>query len=481
LKTWAIASYGSGMQLDITGVVLAAGMGKRMRSEKSKVLFVIAGRPLLIYPLRALRAVGVNLAVVVASPANRLGVADCLDAAAGDLAGLDCSLAVQEQQLGTGDAVRAALGQLTTEWTLILYGDGPLILERDLAALIAATAYGQGSLALLTCRLADPKGYGRILRRDGAIVGIREERDLLDEQERQNTEVNPGIYLLRTALLREALASLRPNNAQHEYYLTDIVAFAAERGTVQDVPAHASALLGVNDRWELARAEQLMFERIRERHARAGVTLHGEPQIDDSVELEPDVEISAQVVLRGNTRIGAGSVVDVGCVLSDASVGRSARLKPYSVVTESVVGDGAQVGPFAHLRPGSVLEEQVHVGNFVETKQTRLRAFAKANHLAYLGDADIGEKTNVGAGTIVCNYDGFAKWRTTIGAGAFIGSDSQLVAPLNIGNGAYVATGSTVTEDVPDDALAIGRSRQINKPGYAIELRRKLKQRAPTK
>src|SRR5690606_9307828 len=264
-----------------------------------------------------------------------------------------------------------------------------------------------------------------------------------------------------------------PENGQGEYYLTDAVRLLGP-ARVASVLGHADALVGVNDRAQLHDAEERLFARIRERHGRAGVTVRGDARIDDTVVIEPDALIEAGVRLRGATRIGAGARIDVGAVLDDADVGEGVVIKPYSVITASTVRARAQVGPFAHLRPDSLLEEDAHVGNFVETKKTRLGRGAKANHLSYLGDGDDGDGANVVAGTILCNYDGFRKHRIVIGEGAFIGSDSQLVAPVTIGKGAYVGTGTTVTRDVPDDALAIGRARQENKAGYAPRLKERL-------
>lgn len=470
------------MKIDASGVVLAAGLGKRMQSGKSKVLFEAAGRPLLAYPLLVHAALGIRHTVVVASPGNRSQVEQALEALRADLGELECVVAVQEQQLGTGDAVRAALPALHTDWTLISYGDVPLLLESDLRALAAAVELGGTELALLTCALSTPTGYGRVLlAADGSVREVREERDLTSTEERAITLVNPGVYLVSRRLLADALASLRPNNAQGEYYLTDIVAFASARGRVVAVPGDDSALHGVNDRAQLRDVERRLFQRIAQRHARAGVTVHGDVFVDDTVQIEPDAEIGPGVVLRGSSRIQSGAVIDVGSVVDASSVGPGAWLKPYSVVTDSWIGADAQIGPFAHLRPGSRLERDARLGNFVETKQATLGEGAKANHLAYLGDVDVGPGSNIGAGTIVCNYDGFAKWRSRIGAGVFVGSDSQIVSPVEIGDGAYVATGSTVTADVPGDALAIARSRQVNKEGYATPLRERLRERAPKK
>jgi bifunctional UDP-N-acetylglucosamine pyrophosphorylase/glucosamine-1-phosphate N-acetyltransferase len=232
--------------------------------------------------------------------------------------------------------------------------------------------------------------------------------------------------------------------------------------------------MGVNDREQLRQAEEALFASIRARLGRSGVTVHGDARIDDTVTIEPGAEIEAAVRLRGATSIGTGAFIDVGSVVTDATIGARAVLKPYSIIGQSSVGDAAQIGPFSHLRPDSVIEAEAHIGNFVETKKTRVRRGAKANHLAYLGDGDVGERANVGAGTIFCNYDGFQKHRTTIGADAFVGSDSQLVAPVSVGQGAYVASGSSITEDVPDGALAIARARQTNKLDYAAPLKAKL-------
>jgi bifunctional UDP-N-acetylglucosamine pyrophosphorylase/glucosamine-1-phosphate N-acetyltransferase len=382
---------------------------------------------------------------------------------------------VQDPPRGTGDAVRVGLAAVAHARTLILYGDTPLLRAEDLSGLLTALDTPDHQLSILTALLDTPFGYGRVLRDEkGLILEVREQRDLQSEAERAIREVNAGMYAADTQTLRAAVADLKPNNAQGEYYLTDIVAFVAKSSPVAAVQGDADALVGVNDRADLARAEELLFARHREQHRRAGVTVHGDARIDSGVEIAADADIGAGVSLRGRCKVGARTRIDSGSVLVDSEVGEGAEIKPYCVIMQSSVGDGAQLGPFAHLRPESVIEADAHIGNFVETKKTRVRRGAKANHLAYLGDADIGEKANIGAGTIICNYDGFVKHRTTIGAGAFVGSDSQLVAPVVIGKNAYVGTGTTVTEDVPDEALAIGRARQVNKPGYANKLRERL-------
>jgi bifunctional UDP-N-acetylglucosamine pyrophosphorylase/glucosamine-1-phosphate N-acetyltransferase len=326
---------------------------------------------------------------------------------------------------------------------------------------------------------ADPHGYGRILRApDGRVLEIREHKDLKTDAERAVREVNAGMYAGKTSVVAAAVKELLPTNAQGELYLTDIVANIARTGRVAALTGSIETLVGVNDRAQLREAEELLYERIRVRLGREGVLVRGDARIDDTVTVAPGAEIEAGVRLRGQTSVGPDTRIDVGSVLTDMRIGAGVSIKPYSVMASSSVGDRAEIGPFSHLRPDSEIEAEAHLGNFVETKKTRVRRGAKANHLAYLGDADVGERSNVGAGTIVCNYDGYQKHRTVIGAGAFIGSDSQLVAPVTIGKGAFVASGTTVTEDVPDDALAIGRARQENKPGKAAVLKTRLAEAA---
>jgi bifunctional UDP-N-acetylglucosamine pyrophosphorylase/glucosamine-1-phosphate N-acetyltransferase len=306
-------------------------------------------------------------------------------------------------------------------------------------------------------------------------VGVREHKDASPE-ERAIREVNPAVYVAQRAFLREAIAALRADNAQGELYLTDVVAQAAVAGGVSALRAgDHRALVGINDRAQLAAAEEVLHGRIADRWRQRGATIRAGARVDAGVEIEPDAVVEHAVVLRGSTRVGAGARIDVGSVLTDVAVAPGAVLKPYTVASQSTIGEGAQLGPFSHLRPESRIEAEAHIGNFVETKKTTVRRGAKANHLAYLGDGDVGEGANIGAGTIFCNYDGFQKHRTEIGAGAFIGSDSHLVAPVRVGAGAYVATGTTVTRDVPDDALAIGRVRQENKEGYGKRLKTRLK------
>ena len=459
-----------------TAIILAAGQGTRMRSTLPKVLHHVAGRPILHHVVRAALAAGVTDVVVVVGHG-----AEAVTSSLGRAFGAAVRTVVQAERRGTGHATLIALPVVpdTSEDLLVLCGDTPLLLASDLRGLLLALAeHPAASLAMLTCTLGDPAGYGRVLRdASNRIVAVREQKDASVE-ERAITEVNPSVYAGKAGFFREALPALTPNNAQGELYLTDAVALAAARGRVLGVSADGSSLLGINDRAQLHEAEERLHARIADAWRRQGVTVRSGARIDDTVKLEADVVIESGVVLRGETSVAAGAVIDVGCVLTNAAVGPGANLKPYSVLTDSRVLAAAQVGPLAHLRVGSKIGEGAHVGNFVEVKNTTLGAGAKANHLAYLGDGDIGDKANIGAGTIFCNYDGFAKHRTVIGKGAFIGSDSQLVAPVTVGEGAYVATGTTVTRDVPAGALAIARPRQENKEGYAAGLRQKLSEAA---
>ena len=462
---------------ELAVIVLAAGQGTRMKSERPKVLHEVAGRPMIAWPVGAALEAGATKVVVVVGHGR--------DAVTAELAArFDARVvtAVQEEQRGTGHAARVALPALEgfAGDVVILYGDVPLIEPEAIATVTRAR--GDAPLALLTCRVDDPTGYGRILRDPSGqrVIGIREHRDA-SEAERAIDEINPGLFAADAGFLREALATLSDDNAQGELYLTDIVG-AAPGGAV-GVGWPMESLMGVNDRAQLAEASARMRRRIATRHAEAGVTIKdlARVDIDAEVRIEPDAILEPNVTLRGATSIGAGARIDVGCVLDDVTVARGAYLKPYTVAQASSVGEGAQIGPFSHLRPGSELGPETHVGNFVETKKTTMARGAKANHLAYLGDGVIGANVNVGAGTIFCNYDGFQKHVTTLEEGCFIGSDSQLVAPITVGAGAYVGTGTTVTKDVPADALAVGRAKQVNKEGYASRLRARLKAQAKPK
>lgn len=463
-------------QRPLAAVVLAAGQGTRMKSSLPKVLHPVCGLPMVAWVVRAALASGATRVVVVVGHGREKVEADLRARF-----GTEVEIAVQAEQRGTGHAVRCGMEPLASFEgdVAILCGDVPLLEKDAISALVAARA-GGAPVAVLTGQLDDPTGYGRILRdAQGRVIGIREHKDCSPE-ERAIQEWNAGVYAIDAAFLRRSLARLEPKNVQNELYLTDVVAMAAGEGGAVGVAWRVESVAGVNDRFQLSEVEGVMRRRIAKRLGESGVTIRDPATlyVDADVAVEPDVVLEANVTLRGRTRIGAGARVDVGCVLDDVEVAAGAVLKPYSVAQKSKIGEAAQVGPFSNLRPESELGPEVHVGNFVELKKTRMGRGSKANHLAYLGDGIVGEKVNVGAGTIFCNYDGFQKHVTVLEDGAFIGSDSHLVAPVRVGKGAYVATGTTVTKDVPDDALAVGRAKQSNKDGYASRLRARLKAQA---
>ena len=461
------------MNPPLAAVVLCAGKGTRMESETAKVLHPILGRPLAWYPItRAFESGCQQVVAVIGHQAEQ--VRATMSKA---FEGQALAFAVQENQRGTGDAVAAARGCLTgfTGAVLILMGDVPLLTVETLTKLVTAFRASKGPLARVSCKPADATGYGRVLRGPGRKVeGIVEHKDATPEQ-RLITEINAGLYVADARFLWGALETLTPANAQGELYLTDIVAKAAAVGEVVVVEADAREVEGINDRAELAERAELLRARINRRHMKVGVSLQHPAStfIDEGVEIGRDTVIGPNVTISGECEIGSGVTIGQGSVLNHSTIGDGTEVKPYSVFEEAVVGPRCHIGPFARLRPGTVLDEGVHVGNFVETKKTRMKKGSKANHLAYLGDAEIGAGCNIGAGTITCNYDGVNKHQTVLGDGVFIGSDTQLVAPVTIGDGAFIAAGSTITENVPAQALALSRTPQTIKEGWA-ERRRKV-------
>jgi bifunctional UDP-N-acetylglucosamine pyrophosphorylase/glucosamine-1-phosphate N-acetyltransferase len=450
----------------LAAVVLAAGKGTRMKSAQAKVLHHAAGRPLAYYPVKRALELGASPVVVVVGHQ-----AEAVEAAlAAALPDAPLRFAVQAEQLGTAHAVLCAKTALRGHAgpVLILSGDTPLLRTATLREVVSARARSRAPLALAAMTVEAPRGYGRIVRDGrGRAARVVEEKDATDA-ERAIQEVNAGLYCADAAFLWKNLTRIGSKNAQQEFYLPDLVALAARAGGAAVVPVPAEESAGVNDRAELARAARILVSRRAEDLMRSGVTIEDPARFDcdEGVEIGKDAVIEPNVRLRGRTRIGAGSTVGAGAVLVNAEIGEQVTIKPYTVIEDSSVAASAILGPFSRLRPGSEIGEGAHVGNFVETKKTRLGKGAKANHLTYLGDATIGAGVNVGAGTITCNYDGEKKHPTTIGDGAFIGSDSILVAPIEIGAGAYVAAGSTLTDRVPPGALALGRARQVTKEGW---------------
>lgn len=446
------------MSLDI--VILAAGQGTRMRSALPKVLHPVAGKAMLghvIDTARQLEPQGIH--VVIGHGAETVRER---------LAAEDLGFVVQAQQLGTGHAVAQALPQLTAERVLILYGDVPLIQAETLQRLLEKV--GPEQLALLTVELADPTGYGRIIRdAEGVVRAIVEHKDASPEQ-RAIREGNTGILAVPGKRLAEWLGRLSNDNAQGEYYLTDVIAMAVADGLVvaTERAADEMEVLGANDRIQLSQLERHYQQRAARRLMAQGVTLIDPQRFDvrGDVSVGRDITIDVNVILEGRVVIEDNVQIGPNCVIKDSILHKGAIVKANSHLEGAEVGEGADCGPFARLRPGAVLGARAHVGNFVELKNAVMGEGAKAGHLAYLGDAEIGARTNIGAGTITCNYDGANKFRTVMGEDVFIGSNSSLVAPVTLGDGVTTGAGSTITQDVPANTLAVGRAKQRNIEGW---------------
>jgi bifunctional UDP-N-acetylglucosamine pyrophosphorylase/glucosamine-1-phosphate N-acetyltransferase len=447
-------------------VILAAGKGTRMKSARPKVLHELAGNPMIEHVLRAVDGLHATESVVVIGHGG-----DQVRAALAARSALQ--FAVQSPQLGTGHALlqaeQALKGKSGT--VLLLSADVPLLHTNTLARLVEQHRQRKATATVLTITLPEPYGYGRIVRdKKGQVARIVEERDASAEQ-RKIREVNTGIYALDLRPLFGALQQLATDNAQGEYYLTDLIGIYRQRKLRVEAMRLESAdeLRGINSRVDLAELGATLRARKNRELMFAGVTLEdpATTYVDVDVTVGPDTVIGPGVVLQGRTAIGEGCLIHAGCRLTNATVGPRVTILDHSVITSSRISAGAKIGPLAHIRPESEIGENAHVGNFVELKKTSLGRGSKANHLAYLGDATIGEGANIGAGTITCNYDGERKHQTVIEDGAFIGSDSQLVAPVRIGKGAYVGAGSTITKDVPADALAVSRTPQQNRLEWA--------------
>jgi bifunctional UDP-N-acetylglucosamine pyrophosphorylase/glucosamine-1-phosphate N-acetyltransferase len=441
-------------------VILAAGEGKRMHSGRPKVLQPLAGRPMLAHVIDTARGIGADHIHVVHGHGGGAVRNEFKDQA-------DLLWVEQAQQLGTGHAVQQAMPGITTSSrVLVLYGDVPLIRAETLRGLLAAP----GELAVLAAEPADPTGYGRILvDGNGNASAIVEQKDATDEQ-RAIRLINTGIISANAAALRHWLGKLDSANAQGEYYLTDIFATAALEGRAASVVRclDAQETEGANDPWQLAQLERA----LQLRHARAlcqqGVRLADPARFDQrgTVQAGRDVEIDADVILEGTVVLGDNVRIGPFCRLRNVTLARGTIVHAHCDLDGVATGKDCRIGPYARLRPGTELADEVHVGNFVETKKAHLRRGAKANHLSYLGDAVIGERTNIGAGTITCNYDGVNKFETRIGDDVFVGSNSALVAPLHIGNGATIGAGSVITRDAPDGELVVARAKQVKVPGW---------------
>jgi bifunctional UDP-N-acetylglucosamine pyrophosphorylase/glucosamine-1-phosphate N-acetyltransferase len=478
-----VSSNQQGKIAGLAVVVMAAGLGKRMRSKQAKVLHQVAGQAMVLYSVGlGLRVAGDRVAVVVGHQADL--VRQVIDrATSGKSGGSPVAIVEQREQLGTGHAVLQsrpvfAVGKRGAPSSyLILNGDTPLLQGKTVRELLRVHAAERATVTILTAMLEDASGYGRVVRTHSAERGVSrivEDRDA-NAEEQAIREINVGTYVVDGEFLFNALEKLDPSNAQGEYYLTDIIHLAAEQGrrvaaVVLDNPDEG---LGVNTRRQLAEAEQVVRQQIRDRWLDAGVTMI-DPSltwIDAGVTIGKDTVLYPNVTLEGTTAIGEDCVLRSHIRLTDCIVGNRVEILDHCLFAGSHIEDDAHLGPFVHLRSGVVVRKKAKVGNFVEMKKTDLGEGSKANHLSYLGDAKIGKGVNIGAGTITCNYDGVRKSQTVIGDGVFLGSDTLLIAPVTVGAGAIIAAGTTVTEDVPADALAIARALQVNRVGWAARRR----------
>ncbi len=458
--------------MTIATVILAAGLGKRMKSKRAKVLHSIAGRPMILYSVETARRLPSDKIIVV--------VAHQAEAVKEVLGNRPVEIVHQGRPLGTGHAVLQTQSSLADFKgpVLILNADVPLITVETLQSMLKIHRDQGADLILLTATLPNPDGYGRVIRDpDGDLIAVVEEADATPAQ-RAVREINAGFYLVNSPFLFDVLKELKSDNTQKEYYLTDIIGAAVRTGRkLGTVSARdPDEVMGINSRADLARTEKMIARRIAERHMREGVTLL-DPEtiwIEADVAIGRDTVIYPNVRLEGASRIGEDCVIHSHTRISNCRLGTGVTVKDSCVLAESVLDDGAVVGPFAHLRPGTVLHRGARIGNFVETKKAELGEGSKANHLTYLGDAVIGKEVNIGAGTITCNYDGVNKHRTIIEDHVFVGSDTQFIAPVKIGRGAIIGAGSTITKDVPPDALALSRVEQKVKKDWA-KRRKKVK------
>lgn len=455
-------------------VILAAGKGTRMKSALSKVLHPLCGQPLIHYPVRLARQLGSTTTVLVVGHG-----AEAVEAA---LAVDGVAFALQAEQLGTGHALLCARPALAdfSGTILLLCGDVPLLRPATIEQLLDYHHRQGASVTVLTATLENPHGYGRVVRDGDEVVAIVEEKDATPEI-RTLREINTGIYCFEAPFVFTALSQVGCDNAQGEYYLTDVLALARTAGkkVCALAAAEGTEAMGINDRVQLAEADALLRLRINREHQRAGVTI-----VDPAATyIEADVEIGADTIvhpgahLRGATKIASHCSIEPGAIIIDSRLGERVQIKAGSVVEGAEIGAGCAIGPMAHLRAGTVLLGENKIGNFVETKKARFGKKSQASHLTYIGDAEVGERVNFGCGTITCNYDGVNKFQTTIGDDVFVGSDTQFIAPVTIGRGSLIAAGSTITKDVPADALALSRCEQKVIEGWAAKKRAKQKKR----
>jgi bifunctional UDP-N-acetylglucosamine pyrophosphorylase / glucosamine-1-phosphate N-acetyltransferase len=463
---------------DVAVLILAAGKGTRLKSSLAKVLHCAGGRPLVEHVARACLPLKPKKIIAVIGHQS--------EKVAAVVEPLDVETVLQHPQNGTGHALQVAKRAIgNAKYIVVLPGDAPLVRTETLRALISKHTSGAAAATILTAVLADPSGYGRVVRKSGDTVSaIVEESNLAPEQKEIN-EINSSMYCFTAAKLWPALAHVKPNNAHREIYLTDAIAVLNAKGEVvlAEIAADSREALGCNTRADLAGVDHTFREWKREQLMNDGVTI----QLPETVVIDPEVVAGEDTVIEpcvqllGKTKIGARCVIKTGCVLHDTILGDEVVLEPHCVITSSRIDSQVIAGPFARMRPETHLKAGARVGNFVELKKSTVGEGSKVPHLSYIGDTKIGTKSNIGAGTITCNYDGFHKYPTTIGNRVFVGSDSTLVAPVRLGDGAYIAAGSAITENVPADGLGIARGRQVNKPGWASKKRRELAAEKPKK
>ena len=446
--------------MNLSVIILAAGAGTRMRSLKPKVLHELAGIPMVEHVYNTAKALGAKQVQVVYGHGGDLLKQRCQH--------FEVEWALQAEQLGTAHAVQQASTNVDgDDVVLILYGDVPLTKAETLETLVSNVS--ANNVSLLTVELDDPTGYGRIVREDGRVVSIVEHKDASDEI-RSIKEVNTGILAVNAAYLNDCLNKIDNDNAQGEYYLTDIIALAVNDGNevITTQADHSYEVEGINDRKQLARLERIYQRGIAETLLMDGVGLADPERLDVRGQLSVgnDSFIDINCVFEGEVNLGTGVMIGPGCVIKNSTIASDCIIKPYSVIEDAVIDKQTEVGPFARIRPGTHLKENSRVGNFVEIKNTELGINSKASHLSYLGDSEIGRNVNIGAGTITCNYDGANKFKTIIKDGAFIGSDTQLVAPVTVGENATIAAGSTITKDTEDDTLTLSRTAQKSIKGW---------------
>ena len=446
--------------MNIHTIILAGGRGTRMLSQKAKVLQKLASKTMLQHILTSANQVSDKISVVVGF--DKGGVEEEISRLS-----INAQTFLQKKQIGTADAVKAVIDEINdSEKVLILYGDVPLIKASTLNNLCST----EGDIAILTTLLKNPTGYGRVVKDSSNLVTrIVEEKDATDMQKEIN-EIFTGILVAPGKALKELIPLINNENAAQEYYLTDLIGIASEKGfkiNAQDSPK--SETMGANNRLEQEELERVLRNMNAEDLLKAGATLIDKSRIDirGNVEVGADCVIDVNVIFEGDVELGDNVEIGANSVISDTKIDNGTKILPFSHIVQSNIGKDCSIGPYARLREGSIIENEAKIGNFVETKKSTIGKSSKANHFSYLGDAQIGDNVNIGAGTITCNYDGKDKHKTNIGEGSFIGTNSSLVAPINIGKNAYVGAGSTITKDIPDDALGVGRGKQINKENWS--------------